>query len=34
MILNVRVLNCKRGHICILPVLTQIGVDFWVRFAS
>ena len=34
MILNVRVLNCKGAHICMLPVLTQIGVDFWVRFGS
>ena len=27
MILNVRVSNCK-GARCMLPVLTQIGIDF------
>ena len=34
MIFNVKVSNCKRGHRCMLPVLTQIGVVFRVRFAS
>ena len=34
MILNVRVSNSKRGHNCMLPVLTQIGVVSRVRFAS
>ena len=33
MILNVRFLNI-RDHNCMLPVLTQVGVVSWVRFAS
>ena len=33
-ILNARVSNSKRGHNCMLPALTQIGVVSWVRFAS
>ena len=33
-ILNARVSNSKRGHNCMLPVLTQIGVVSWVRFGS
>ena len=33
-ILNARVSNSKRGHNCMLHVLTQIGVVSWVRFAS
>ena len=34
MVLNVRGFKLKRGHRCMLPVLTQIGVVFRVRFAS
>ena len=34
MIFNVRVSKLKKGHRCMLPVLTQIGVVFRVRFAS
>ena len=33
MMLNVR-FQTERGYRCMLPVLTQIGVVFRVRFAS